>query len=141
MSGVSSLARNSAPVSVEAPTILVVEDEILIRAMLTDALRDHGYTVIEAASADEAFSILRGLTPVDLVVTDMRMPGALDGAGLVQLIRTEFPLLKVIMVSGQPPDADVHTLLDGYLPKPAPISTLTEYLRRLIPSCIGVQVS
>jgi CheY-like chemotaxis protein len=54
------------------PTVLVVEDEILVRMLITDSLRDAGFTVIEADNADEALSVLRGGCPVDVVVSDVR---------------------------------------------------------------------
>lgn len=127
------MASDSADRELEASqrqaTILVVEDEILTRAAVSEELRQQGYTVIESGTAEEALSVLRSGTFVDVVVTDLRMPGSLDGSDLVRLIRDEFAGLKVIMVSGQPPEADVRRLLDGYLSKPIPPSELTRYLR------------
>ena len=78
--------------------VLVVEDEILIRMMLSDELRDAGFHVIEAATADEALVILRTLVP-DIVVSDVRMPGSLDGMGLLAVVRENFPALPVIIAS------------------------------------------
>jgi CheY-like chemotaxis protein len=112
-------------------TILVVEDEILVRAAVCDALRDRGYTVIEAASAEEALSVLHSPVRVDLVLTDLMMPGAMDGAALVKLIRAEFPFLKVVMVSGQLPSPTIQPLLDGYFSKPAALSQIASYLQQL----------
>ena len=113
-------------------TILVVEDEILLRAMISDELRDHGHTVIEAVNADEAVSVLRSHIRVDVVFTDMRMPGVLDGAGLVRLIRTEFPFVKVVMVSSEFPEPDVHELLHGYVAKPFKLAQLSSCLQALV---------
>jgi CheY-like chemotaxis protein len=73
------------------PTILVVEDEILIRMWLADELREAGYRVIETISADEALAVLRGGTYVDLTLTDVQMPGSMDGHALAHAIRSEFP--------------------------------------------------
>lgn len=79
--------------------ILVVEDELLIRFMLSDGLRDKGYHVIEACNADEALVILETAVP-DLIISDVRMPGSLDGMGLLELVRKTLPKMPVIITSG-----------------------------------------
>ena len=79
--------------------ILIVEDEFLIRYMLSEELRDVGYQVIEACDATEALSILNTVQP-DLIVSDVRMPGPLDGMGLLALVRETKPSLPVIIISG-----------------------------------------
>lgn len=122
-------------------TILVVEDDIITRLAVAEELRDMGYGVFEAGSADEALSILRTSVPVDLVLTDLQMPGSLDGNGLIRLIRAEFNWLKIVMLSGHLPDADVRSLLDGYVSKPILPSQLVRYLRTLISSRGRVEVS
>ena len=78
--------------------VLVVEDEFLIRLMLSDGLRDVGYHVIEACSADEALIALETAIP-DLIISDVRMPGSLDGLQLLSQIRKVFPLMPVIITS------------------------------------------
>lgn len=80
--------------------ILVVEDEVLIRFMVSDELREAGYDAIEACNADEAVAILESRVSVDLVISDVRMPGTIDGLGLLAFIRASFPDLPVIMMSG-----------------------------------------
>lgn len=79
--------------------ILVVEDELLIRLALSDGLRDAGYQVIEACNGDEAIEAL-GSIRCDLVISDVRMPGSLDGIALLAIVRRKFPELPVIIVSG-----------------------------------------
>ena len=113
------------------PTILLVEDEILTRMAMSEQLRDDGYSVLEAANADEALVVLHGPTRVDVVVTDMRMPGAADGGTLARWVRAKLPFVKVIMVSGQRPAPDVRILLDGFLPKPVEPSHLASYVQTL----------
>lgn len=78
--------------------VLVVEDEILIRIMLSDQLRDAGYQVIEASTADEALALLEICHP-DLIVSDVRMPGSIDGMGLLAVVRKTLPMLPVIITS------------------------------------------
>ena len=82
------------------PTILVVEDEFLIRAMLADYLQDCGFKVLEGSNADEAVAIIENMdTQIDLVLTDIRMPGSMDGFGLVRWISANRPDINVIMAS------------------------------------------
>jgi CheY-like chemotaxis protein len=80
--------------------ILVVEDELFIRMFISDAFLDEGYTVIEAFNADEAVDILKAGKAVDLVFSDVRMPGSLDGIGLLRFIKERFSKLPVILASG-----------------------------------------
>ena len=67
-------------------TILIVEDEALVRVIGSDALEDAGYDVLEAASADEALRLLDANDDVRLLFTDIRMPGKLDGLQLANLV-------------------------------------------------------
>ena len=80
--------------------ILVVEDEVLIRMMVSDAFRDEGHSVIEAFNGDEAADLLMTGKAVDLIFSDVRMPGSLDGLGLLALVRDRFPDVPVILTSG-----------------------------------------
>jgi CheY-like chemotaxis protein len=79
--------------------ILVVEDEALIRFAMCEALRDLGVSVVEAASADEAWQYLTAGGSVDLVFTDHRMPGSMTGSQLAARIRQQYPNLIVIVTS------------------------------------------
>ena len=81
-----------------AETVLVVEDDVLVRLVIAGYLRDCGYRVLEAASADEAVRLLqRGEAQVDVVLTDVEMPGEMDGFALSQWVRRERPDLEVVM--------------------------------------------
>lgn len=83
------------------PAILVVEDEILIRFVISDYLQHCGFRVHVAGSAAEAIEILESADhPVDLVFSDVAMPGELDGFGLAQWVRDNRPGLPVILTSG-----------------------------------------
>ena len=92
--------QSDEPAPASQPTILVVEDEVLIRMAVSDYLRECGFHVIEAGSGDEAVEVLKADTAVDIVFSDVNMPGSLDGFGLAQWIRRERPRLKVILTSG-----------------------------------------
>jgi DNA-binding NtrC family response regulator len=80
--------------------ILLVEDELLIRLLVSDELRNAGFEVIEAVNADEALTVLGSLVRVDLIISDVRMPGSLDGLGLLAAVRVKYPTLPVIITSG-----------------------------------------
>src|SRR5512138_1226202 len=122
-------------------TILVVEDDVLTRMAVSEELREHGYWVVEAASADEALSVLQGPTCIDLLLTDMRMPGAVDGCGLARHVRAVMPFVKIVMVSGQEPEPDAHGMLDGYLAKPVAPSHLASYVLMLAPTRVPAEPS
>ena len=78
------------------PTILIVEDEFLARAMLSDHLQECGFMVFEAGSADEAITTIETGIPIDLVLTDIRMPGSMNGFGLAKWISANRPKISVI---------------------------------------------
>ena len=83
--------------------VLVVEDEFLIRTMVSDDLREAEYEVIEACNADEALAILRSGAGVDLIFSDVRMPGTLDGLELLAMVRARDPAFPVVITSGHLP--------------------------------------
>ena len=82
-------------------SVLVVEDEVIIRLHLADYLREADFTVLEAATGDEALEVLRFSNLVAVVVTDFNMPGATDGLSLARQARALHPGIKIILVSAQ----------------------------------------
>lgn len=80
-------------------TVLVVEDEPRLRFDTVDLLESAGYTTLEAANADEALVLLKN-GPVDSVITDINMPGSMDGLGLASIIRSLWPRTKIVVTSG-----------------------------------------
>lgn len=110
-------------------TILVVEDEVLIRAMVGELLRDEGYIVIEAGNAEEAMTILATKAP-DLIVTDVRMPGELDGIALTAMIRETDKSVPIILTTTHL--VELAGLLDSrthFFPKPYSLTALTELIK------------
>lgn len=81
-------------------SILLVEDDVLVRLTAADFLRELGYLVIEAGTAAEAWDYLIAAHPVSLVFSDVRMPGAFDGLELARRIRDRFPAVAVFITSG-----------------------------------------
>jgi CheY-like chemotaxis protein len=82
------------------PVILLVEDESLLRMNLSDHLEDCGFVPIEAGNAEEAIKIIESRSDIDLVFTDVQMPGDIDGFGLAKWIRENRPELAVFVASG-----------------------------------------
>ena len=86
--------------SKQSPTILVVDDEIITRTVIADYLRDCGYRVFEAGTAEDAVQILSSDLKVDIVFTDLELPGRSSGLELARWIRKHHPNMKVIVTSG-----------------------------------------
>jgi CheY-like chemotaxis protein len=112
-------------------TILVVEDELLLRMMIAEALRDAGLEVVEAGSADEALAILESVT-VDLVFADVRMPGTMDGIGLMKVLRKSRPDLKLAVASGYSPDWPSPNLVDAFIGKPYDVERAVRRIKSLL---------
>jgi two-component system, response regulator PdtaR len=127
----SALAERSGLES-ERPIVLIVEDEVLLRLMIADELRSNGLSVVEAANADEALTVLRSSAPVDLLFTDIRMPGSMDGLALAALMRATQPELKIIVTSGQSPRSLSRDIAEAFFDKPydarAVVKRITELL-------------
>jgi CheY-like chemotaxis protein len=116
---------------VHAQTILVVEDEFLIRFMLADSLREIGYQVLEAADGDEGLDILCSGQGVHLIITDVRMPGVVDGMELTRRSKSMAPDRPVIVCSAHLLRSESHPA-DDFLAKPYGIGSLTDAIARLI---------
>ncbi len=120
----------------EAPhTILVVEDEVLVRMVLAEHLRECGYRVIEASSAEEAVQIIETDQAVAILFTDVHLSGAMNGFALSRWAKQARPGIKVIVTSGTERAAqEASDLCDDepYLLKPYdPAALLREIRRRL----------
>lgn len=113
-------------------SILAVEDEVLIRMHLAEELREAGYTVIEAASGDEAVTLLSTVDDVGLVLTDIRMPGSIDGMALALWIRSKFPSIKIALISTEV-HAETRLEFDACFTKPVRFDDLMRAVRKLLP--------
>ena len=85
----------------KAPIVLVAEDEALVRELSVCELEDAGYCVIEAEDARQALAILETGVPIDVLFTDVNMPGEIDGVGLVRLVHRRWPRIGLIVTSGR----------------------------------------
>ncbi|HWE06732.1 MAG TPA: response regulator [Rhizomicrobium sp.] len=120
------------------PAILVVEDEVLIRIALSDYLQECGFKVLEAGNADEALEIIQhSPVVIDLVFSDVVMPGKLDGFGLAHWIRINQPGLPIILTSGDAAKAATAKDLcerEPFMAKPYDLQHLVRRIRTLIDS-------
>ena len=96
-----------------APLVLVVEDEFFLRYVTAEYLEDYGFSVLQAANADEAVGLLQSNRDVGAVFSDIQMPGSMNGLGLAHWITETLPDVKVLLTSGQvlPAAAREWTLL------------------------------
>ncbi|THD70173.1 MAG: response regulator [Bradyrhizobium sp.] len=90
---------SSRPASLRA--VLVVEDEMMLRMRAVDMVEDAGFTPVEAVNADDALAILESRTDIELLFTDIQMPGSMDGLKLAYAVHQRWPRIKIILVSGQ----------------------------------------
>jgi CheY-like chemotaxis protein len=99
--------------------VLIVEDELLVRENAADMLKLAGYVTLQARDAAEAIAILESRQDIRVVVTDVQMPGSMDGLRLAALIRNRWPPVELIVTSGQtqPKSGDLPDRA-SFLPKP-----------------------
>ena len=114
-------------------TVLVVEDEPLIRALSVYELEDAGYVVLEAPTAVEALEILQSGTAIAVVFTDVNMPGDLDGLELANLVRERWPKVRLIVTSGggQVGAGDVRPPA-RFFPKPYRLDQMIAAVREMV---------
>ena len=112
-----------------APLVLVVEDEFFLRYVTAEYLEDCGFSVLQAANADEAVDLLQSNRDVGAVFSDIQMPGSMNGLGLARWITETLPGVKVLLTSGQvlPAAAQDWTLLA----KPYDMSEVERRLREM----------
>ncbi len=119
------------------PTILLVDDEVLIRLMVSDFLQECGFKTLGASSADEAIEVLSKSQPfvIDLVLSDVRMPGIMDGFGLARWIRQNRPGMPVILCSGDVNKAQAAEQVcagEPFLAKPFDLHFAVAKIRQLL---------
>jgi PAS domain S-box-containing protein len=124
------------PVAEAGETVLVVDDEPTVRMLVTDALSDLGYTAMEAADGAGGLKVLQSDARVDLLITDVGLPGGLNGRQMADAARVTRPELRVLFITGF---AENALLRDGQLEagmsvltKPFAVDTLAARIRELI---------
>ena len=86
---------------VKQPVVLLVEDEPLVRLTQVDILKESEFWVVEAQDADEAFELLKSRPEIDAILTDVDMPGSMDGFEFARLVRQGWPEVAVLVISGK----------------------------------------
>ncbi len=114
--------------------VLVVEDEFLIRLTLSEVLADEGYDVLEAETGDAALVLLQNDPSISVLLTDVQLPGSLDGRALVQRVRQTIPDLPVIYMTGRPDSMTGQTTgaREMYVAKPYLPSDICAAIRRML---------
>lgn len=92
------------------PVALIVEDEPILMLHAVDVVEGAGFEVLEAGNADEAIEVLEGRNDIRVVITDVQMPGSMDGLKLAHAVGNRWPPILIIVVSGH------HRLQPGELP-------------------------
>lgn len=111
-------------------TILVVEDDVLIRLRICEDLASEGYEVLTAARADEAIKILESRDDITTVFTDIHMPGSMDGLKLAAAVRDRWPPVNIVITSGRVrPRADEMPTDSVFLGKPYQTAHVVKALR------------
>ena len=113
--------------------VLIVEDEPEIRVEISDYVRDNGLAALEAESAAEALSILSSRQDVDVVFTDVKMPGSVDGIEFSRVVARKWPDIRLIMTSGMVrPVRRVLAPGTVFFPKPYDFGKLLVSIRALV---------
>ena len=129
-------ALHHAPRATHGETVLVVDDEPTVRMLVAAVLEDLGYTAIEAADGTAALKVLHSAARIDLLVTDVSLPGDLDGRQVADAARLARPGLNVLFITGYAENAVLgHEHLEPgmhVMTKPFPMDVLAARIRELI---------
>jgi DNA-binding response OmpR family regulator len=120
-----------------AATLLLAEDDDDLRQIVADALRDGGYQVIEARNEHEGTVALKQNPNIDLIVTDVAMPGEHDGIVLAERVRETNPEMPVLLITGQAFEDVALPRSAGYLAKPFGVGELLRYVESTLRSARG----
>lgn len=111
-------------------TVLVVEDEPLIRMAAIATFEDAGFHVLSAKDSAQALGILASHSEINILVTDVCMPGIVDGLGLVALVRRDHPTIQSIVVSGNTTLAEARQAgAAGFVSKPYLAHAMVQAIR------------
>ena len=111
-------------------SILIVEDEVLTSEYLEFVLQEAGYEAVPASSAEEAITILERRDDVDLVITDVNLPGGVNGLQLAALVRDRWPAINIIVVTGySAPRSEEIPSGSLFVPKPYTAQKMIEAVR------------
>ena len=119
--------------STDRPTILVTEDDELLRLIACELLEDHGYAVVEADNAEEALKVLEKRKDVRVLFTDIQMPPGCDGLELAREVHNRWPKVHLVITSGQVQPTRAEIADDGrFIRKPYRAKDLLNQIDELI---------
>jgi len=114
-------------------TVLIVEDEMMLRMRAADIVEDAGFRPVEAVNADEAMSILESRSDISLLFTDIQMPGSMDGLMLAHAVHKRGPPIKIILVSGKLKLSNIDTPPDSrFFDKPLDAKEMVSEIQDMI---------
>src|SRR5438045_5175884 len=93
-------ARRLSPQKAKHMRILVVEDDAIINALTSDDFESAGYDVVSACDADEAIAVLESRNDIQVILTDITMPGSMDGLKLAAVVHNRWPPVHIVITSG-----------------------------------------
>jgi CheY-like chemotaxis protein len=113
-------------------TVLTVEDEEAVSEYLSEVLREAGHHVIATSNADDAIKVLEARADIRVIMTDINMPGSMDGLKLAAAVRDKWPPIKIIITTGRGrPPADQMPKGSAFIPKPYDAAALRALVARL----------
>jgi CheY-like chemotaxis protein len=92
-------AAQERAMTITYPTVLIVEDEPIVRMYEAELAEGAGFVTLQAKNAEEALNKLDGAEPIHILLTDVNMPGGVDGLTLANIVRERWPEIKVVVVS------------------------------------------
>ncbi|MBI1202829.1 MAG: response regulator [Rhodopseudomonas sp.] len=116
-----------------AISVLLVEDEVLISELVTEMLSDCGFKVHEAATGQEALAYIESGGPVDVMLTDINLPGGIDGTELAIKVRQKRPDMPIVYASGRYSGSGLGQMVPRsiFVPKPYDPAQVCKLLARL----------
>lgn len=134
--GEGNAAPPPSPRARQGETVLVIDDEPTVRMLVTEVLQELGYDAIEAGDGASGLKVLRSGTRIDLLITDVGLPGGMNGRQVADAARLIRPELKVLFITGYAENAAIGHghLAPGMhvLTKPFAMQTLANRIRELI---------
>lgn len=128
-----NLAPSSGYETSSRTVVLLVEDEISMRSAIAEYLREVGFSVIEAADAKDAITVMLSRKQVDLVFSDIQMPGEIDGVGLANWVDEYFSEIPVLLSSGVVRGPVVNgNRTRAFIAKPYRLTEIERRIRKLL---------
>src|SRR5712675_2596710 len=114
-------------------TVLVVEDEMLLRMRAVDIVEDAGFTPLEAVNADDALALLESRSDINLLFTDIQMPGTMNGLKLAHAVHARWPSIKIMLVSGQVTPSETERPVNSrFYGKPLEVKKMIAELQEML---------